>query len=142
MWKMLQNDDPADYVIATGESHSVREFCELAFKHVGIELEWKGSDISEKGIVRSTEFSTTEDANRPPKPGDEVVAIDSRYFRPTEVDYLLGDAIKAKQELGWEPSVTFEKLVIIMVDADVQEILNLQHSQDIIQQIINGNDHP
>ena len=142
MWLMLQNDDPEDYVIATEESHTVREFCELAFRGVGIELEWKGSEISEKGIIRSTDFSTSGDENRLPQPGDEVVALDPRYFRPTEVDYLLGDASKARRELGWEPVVTFEKLIKIMVDADVKEILDLQRSKDIIQQIITDNKDP
>ena len=139
MWRMLQNDDPNDYVIATGESHTVREFCELAFGVAGIELEWNGTGRSEKGIIRSTDFSNSGVENKLPQPGDEVVALDPRYFRPTEVDYLCGDASKARRELGWEPVVTFEKLVRIMVDADVQDILNLKHSNDVIQQIINGN---
>ena len=136
MWLMLQQEKAKDYVIATGDSHSVREFCELAFKEAGIELEWKGSGISEKAIVRSTSYPKGEEQNKLPTTGDEVIAIDERYFRPTEVDYLLGDASKAKEELGWEPTVTFKELVMDMVKADIQDILNLQHCNDVIQKII------
>ena len=136
MWLMLQQEKPEDYVIATGESHSVREFCDSAFKEAGIELEWKGSGMSEKAIVRSISYSEAKGTYKPPKVGDEVIAIDERYFRPTEVDYLLGNASKAKEELGWEPTVTFNELVRNMVKTDIQDILNLQHCNDVIQKII------
>ena len=136
MWLMLQQEKAEDYVIATGEAHSVREFCEHAFKATGIELEWKGSGISEKAIVRSTSYQKEDTPNKLPEVGDEVIAIDERYFRPTEVDHLLGDASKAKLKLGWEPTVTFRKLVKDMVKADIQDILNLQHCNDVIQKII------
>jgi len=105
MWRMLQQSEPVDYVIATGETHSIRELCERAFARIGVALEWQGSGTDEKGI----------DA----KSGRSLVEIDPRYFRPTEVDVLLGDATKARRELGWQPSVTFAQLVDLMVDADL-----------------------
>ncbi|MBK8982223.1 MAG: GDP-mannose 4,6-dehydratase [Ignavibacteria bacterium] len=104
MWKMLQHDKPEDFVIATGETHSVREFIEVAFKEIGIEIEWKGKDENEKGLNSKT--------------GEMVIEIDKNYFRPTEVDLLIGDPSKAKKILGWEPKVTFNELVKIMVEAD------------------------
>ncbi len=107
MWLMLQQENPEDYVIATGETHSVREFCELAFKSVGTHLEWSGEGIDEKGIDSAT--------------GRELICIDSRYFRPTEVDLLLGDPSKAKQKLGWVPKTSFPELVKMMVDAELQD---------------------
>ncbi len=118
MWLMLQQDQPDDYVIATGVQHSVREFAENAFREIGIELDWKGEGISEKGIVvsldsglRSSHLSI----------GDVVIEIDSRYFRPTEVDTLIGDATKAREELGWQPTMSFNELVAEMVREDVKE---------------------
>jgi len=105
MWLMLNQEEPDDYVIATGETHTVREFCELAFKNVGITLEWKGSRLDEKGI----------DTNS----GKELVCVSSKYFRPSEVDLLLGDSSKARKKLGWKPKVSFEQLVKMMVDSDV-----------------------
>lgn len=122
-WLMLQQDEPEDYVIGTGESHSVREFVECAFKYAGIEIEWKGNGIEEKGVVKSLSSNLL-----PPSSslnvGDVIIEIDPRYFRPTEVDFLLADASKAKQKLGWEPEITFTELVKIMVDADM-ELLGL-----------------
>jgi GDPmannose 4,6-dehydratase len=112
-WLILQQDKPDDYVIGTGESHSVREFVELAFKYAGVEIEWQGNGLSERGIVRS---STSADL----KIGDVVIAIDPEYFRPAEVDYLLSDASKASEKLNWKPKVTFHELVKIMVDADME----------------------
>jgi GDPmannose 4,6-dehydratase len=142
MWRILQHEDPEDFVLATGESHSVREFCELAFLEAGIELEWRGSGTSEVGVVKSTSFQATHQNNRVPEPGDEVIAIDPRYFRPTEVGYLLGDASKARKKLGWEPSVTFKKLGQIMVQADIQNLLNVQRCQDVIHHIVSNSDKP
>ena len=101
---MLQQDNPEDYVIASGENHSVREFIEMAFKELDINIEWKGSNIDEKGYCRKT--------------GKCIIEIDPKYFRPTEVDELLGDPGKAFKELGWKPKVSFNELVKIMVNAD------------------------
>lgn len=108
MWIMLQQDKADDYVIATGETHTVREFVELAFKHAGIDIEWQGEGVEEKGIDRKT--------------GKVMVEVDPKYFRPAEVDLLIGDPSKAKKEFGWEPKVTFEELVKIMVEADLKAI--------------------
>lgn len=105
MWLMLQQDEPDDYVVATGKTHSVREFAELAFSEVGIEIEWQGTGVNEKGVNAAN--------------GDVLIEIDSRYFRPAEVDILLGDASKAKKKLGWEPKVGFEELVKMMVEGDM-----------------------
>ncbi len=107
MWLILQNDEPDDFVIATGEMHTVREFCELAFKEVGIELKWEGEGIDEKGI----------DINS----GRVLIEVDPQYFRPTEVDQLLGDPTKAIEKLGWNPTQTpFETLVKEMVQEDLK----------------------
>jgi GDPmannose 4,6-dehydratase len=108
MWRMLQSDTPDDYVLATGEAHTVREFCQLAFSRAGIELEFRGEGIDEVGVDQAT--------------GAELVAIDPRYFRPTEVELLLGDPGKARAALGWSPTVTFGELVEMMVDADLVSI--------------------
>jgi GDPmannose 4,6-dehydratase len=106
MWMMLQADQPDDYVVATGENHTVREFCEQAFAHIGIPLSWQGRDLDEQGI----------------DPGGRVlVAVDPRYFRPSEVESLLGDASKARTQLGWKPETDFQDLVRMMVDADMEE---------------------
>ena len=105
MWRIVQQDVPEDFVLATGEAHSVREFIELAFAHVGVTLEWRGKGVEEKGL----------DA----RSGRELVVIDPRYFRPTEVDLLLGDPSKAKQKLGWTHTIGFRQLVADMMDADL-----------------------
>jgi GDPmannose 4,6-dehydratase len=104
MWRMLQQDEAEDYVIATGTTHSVREFCGLAFARAGVNLEWRGDGADEKGIDQRT--------------GRVVVEIDPRYLRPTEVDLLLGDPAKARERLGWKPTTSFEELVDLMVDHD------------------------
>ena len=105
MWLMLQQDNPEDFVIATGEQHTVREFCTIAFRYSGIELEWKGEGLDEKGIDKAT--------------GKVLVEVDPKYFRPAEVQTLLGDPTKAKTILGWNPCKTsFENLVRIMVESD------------------------
>lgn len=107
MWLILQQPRPDDYVIATGDYHSVREFTELAFREVGIELMWEGEGVDEKGIDRKT--------------GRVLVEVDPKYFRPAEVEQLLGDPTKARTELGWNPrSTSFEQLVKIMVEADLK----------------------
>jgi len=115
MWLMLQQENPDDYVIGTGESHSVREFVERAFEYAGIEIEWKGNGANERGIVKSVE-SKWEDII---KPGDMIIEVDPKYFRPTEVESLSADITKAKRKLGWEPIVKFSDLVKIMVDYDM-----------------------
>ena len=105
MWLMLQQDEPDDLVIATGEMHSVREFVELAFGEVGIEIQWKGEGVDEVGVDVAT--------------GDVLVEIDPRYYRPTEVELLLGDPSKAKEKLGWEAKVGLRELVKMMVEGDL-----------------------
>ncbi len=115
-WRMLQQDKPRDFVIGTGESHTVREFVEQAFGYAGIEIEWKGHGTSEKGVARSVHGSCSAAIT----PGMALIEIDPRYFRPTEVDFLLADAAEAKKVLGWEPKITFKELVKIMVDADME----------------------
>tara|TARA_B100000674_G_scaffold473207_1_gene463885 strand:- start:691 stop:1734 length:1044 start_codon:yes stop_codon:yes gene_type:complete len=108
MWLILQNDVPDDFVLATGNSYTVRKFCELAFREVGIELTWSGEGIKEKGINK--------------KDNKTLIEIDERYFRPTEVDFLKGDASKANKILNWKPEVSFEELVSEMVKADLERI--------------------
>ena len=108
MWRMLQQDQPDDYVLATGEAYSVREFVELAFRFVGIDIAWQGKGIDEKGIDTAT--------------GEVKVEIDPRYFRPTEVNYLLGDPTKAHEKLGWRHTTEFKDLVREMIEADRQSI--------------------
>jgi len=115
MWLMLQQENPDDYVIGTGESRSVREFVERAFEYAGIEIEWKGNGANERGIVKSVE-SKWEDII---KPGDMIIEVDPKYFRPTEVESLCADITKAKRKLGWEPIIKFSDLVKIMVDYDM-----------------------
>jgi GDPmannose 4,6-dehydratase len=127
MWLILQQDQPDDYVIATGESHSVRELVELAFSEIGMEIQWKGKGVNEKGVVKSYEREATSEELQVAverdniKKGDVVVEIDSRYFRPTEVESLLGDASKAKERLGWEPRISFNEMVSQMVREDLEE---------------------
>lgn len=111
MWMMLQQEKPQDYVIATGETHTVREFTELAFKEVGIDIEWKGTGVEEKGYDRKT--------------GKLLVDVNPRYFRPAEVEFLWGDPSKAERELGWKRKVDFRGLVKMMVEADVKEIAGI-----------------
>jgi GDPmannose 4,6-dehydratase len=106
MWKMLQQDQPEDFVIATGEVHSVREFIEYSFAEVGVKLVWQGAGVAEKGLDAAT--------------GDTLVAIDPKYFRPTEVEFLQGDATKAKEKLGWVPKTSFAELVRMMVAEDLK----------------------
>jgi GDPmannose 4,6-dehydratase len=107
MWKMMQVIEPDELVISTGESHSVREFTEIAFDEVGIKIEWQGEGIQEKGIDSAT--------------GQVLVEVSPEYFRPSETEYLLGDASKAKKLIGWKPKVSFHELVKIMVKADIEK---------------------
>ena len=107
MWLMLQQDEPEDFVIATGENHSVREFVELAFKEIDVKILWEGTGVEEVGKDEES--------------GKILVRIDPRYFRPTEVDFLQGDPTKAKEKLGWEPRTSFADLVKMMVTEDLKE---------------------
>jgi GDPmannose 4,6-dehydratase len=114
MWLMLQQNTPEDFVLATGITTKVRDFIRMSFEEVGVELEFTGTGKDEKGIVKSctTEFAFTK--------GQEVVAVDPNYFRPTEVELLIGDATKAKEKLGWVPKYTLKEMVHEMVANDVQ----------------------
>jgi GDPmannose 4,6-dehydratase len=105
MWLMMQAEKPDDFVIATGEAHSVREFCDIAFRHAGLPLRWEGQGIAERGLGPD---------------GSVLVEVDPHYFRPAEVDVLIGDASKAARELGWKPRVRFEELVKMMIEADLK----------------------
>lgn len=116
IWLILQHAFPDDFVVATGESHSVREFAETAFREVGIELEWRGEGLEETGVDAAS--------------GREVIRLDARYFRPSEVDLLQGDAGKARMLLGWEPKVRFPELVRMMVAADLAEQKREQYLQE------------
>lgn len=120
MHLMLQQEKPDDYVIGTGQSQSVRTFLEKAFSYVGIEIEWKGSGVEEQGIIKS--LSSIARQNPELKERDVVIKIDPYYFRPTEVDYLLASPDKAKKQLGWVPRISFDELVQIMVDYDLQGV--------------------
>ena len=108
MWLMLQQGKPDDYVMATGESRTVREFVDLAFKELDIELKWHGKNENERGLDKKT--------------GKVIIEVDPRYYRPTEVEILIGDASKAKEKLGWQPKVKFKELVKIMVKADWENV--------------------
>ncbi|MBN1445122.1 MAG: GDP-mannose 4,6-dehydratase [Candidatus Omnitrophica bacterium] len=116
-WKILQQDKPDDYVIGTGENHTIREFVELSFNYAGMEIEWQGKGIKEKGIVKSIDRCPIKTSL---KPGDIVIEIDARYFRPTEVCDLLADPSKAKKKLNWQAQITFDELIKIMVDYDMK----------------------
>ena len=122
MWLMLQQEKPEDFVIATGETHEVREFVSLAFAEAGIQITWQGEGVNEKGLDQD---------------GRILVEVDPRYFRPTEVELLLGDATKAQQKLGWKPETTLQELVTMMVREDInsakRDVLCEQHGFDVKQ---------
>jgi GDPmannose 4,6-dehydratase len=115
MWRIVQQPEADDYVLATGEAHSVREFVELAFSRVGRKIEWRGKGVGEIGIDTAT--------------GETLVEIDSRYFRPTEVDLLLGDPSKAHRVLGWQHKVGFPELVAGMVESDLKAVAEESHRE-------------
>ncbi|ADM09540.1 GDP-mannose 4,6 dehydratase [Parvularcula bermudensis HTCC2503] len=115
MWLMLQQDEPDDYVLGTGEMHSVREFVEKAFAHVEKSIEWRGEGVDEIGVDRAS--------------GRTLVKVDPRYFRPAEVDLLLSDPAKAREKLGWQSTTSFDRLVQEMMDSDLQVILTEQDRQ-------------
>lgn len=108
MWLMLQQNEPDDYVLATGEMHSVREFAQKAFAFAGIDIIWEGSGVNEKGINKNT--------------GEVVIEIDPYYFRPTEVNLLIGDSTKARTKLGWNPKISFDELIVEMVEHDLKNV--------------------
>src|SRR5690348_16644706 len=122
MWLMLQQDKPDDYVIATGITTPVRKFVEMSFSEVGIEIEFKGNGINETGIVKSC-----SNPHHQLKKGTTVVKVDKNYFRPTEVDLLIGDATKAKTQLGWAPSYTLADLVKEMMASDLEKFKKEKH---------------
>ncbi len=143
MWMMMQQKEPGDYVLATGETHSVREFVERAFKEVGIGIAWMKSGVNERGVIdlidedvlsstlarcNNKDYSTAY--KKYLKVGDVIVGVDSRYFRPTEVEILCGDSTKARKELGWKPNISFEELVKDMVVSDLEEALRDMHLMD------------
>ena len=119
MWRMLQQEKPGDYVLATNETHTVREFVELAFAEAGVEIEWQGKGVEEKGIDKKT--------------GKILVDINPRYFRPAEVEFLWGDPTKAETELGWQRQVSFKGLVKMMVDFDMKEIVGITSEEYKLQ---------
>ena len=126
-WLILQQDKPDDYVIATGEQHSVRDFCERAFLEIGIKLDWKGNGVTEIGIATEVQLSALlkkydrREKFRKLCQGQTVVAVDSRYFRPTEVDTLLGDPSKARNKLGWKQEISFNQMVKEMIEHDLKD---------------------
>ena len=126
MWLMLQQDKPEDYVLATGKTKTVREFVEMSFKEVGVELTWKGEGVAEKGYDDAT--------------GEAVVEVDPGYFRPTEVELLIGDASKAKRELGWVPKRTVQELCSEMVRADLQRFTRDKYLMDGGHEVIQSHE--
>ena len=129
-WLILQQDKPADFVIGTGKSHSVRQFVEKAFAYAGIEIEWKGKGVKQKGIIEAIDSdllsmirdNRSRNTNHELRKGNTIIEIDPKYFRPTDVDFLKADISKARRKLGWEPRTTFDELVKIMVDYDMKLI--------------------
>ena len=136
MWMILQADEPEDWVIATGKTTAVRDFVKMAFDYVGIELEFKGEGVDESGIVVSVDEDSFQErvlkSSITPKDiiGQEVVAVDPRYFRPTEVDLLLGDATKAREKLGWTPEYTLKELVDDMMESDLKLMTKNQYLKE------------
>jgi GDPmannose 4,6-dehydratase len=122
MWRILQQDEAEDFVIATGKTTYVRDFVKMAFAEVGVELTFTGVGVEERGVVKAINAAVqaSKDISCTLKPGDEVVAVDPRYFRPTEVDLLIGDATKANTKLGWTPKFSLQELVHDMMDSDIR----------------------
>ncbi len=137
MWKILQHNVAGDYVLATGETHTVREFTSLTFQNIGIELEWSGKGENEQGKIKSIDldkakflidYSSKKDLfsfefTSKLKTGNVVVSVDANYYRPTEVDLLIGDAAKAEKEIGWKAQTKFEDLVQLMIKSDMEKVL-------------------
>ncbi len=122
MWRILQQDEPKDYVLATNETHTVREFVELSFAEVGVKIDWQGTGVDEKGIDKAT--------------GKVLVDVNPRYFRPAEVDLLWGDATKAEKELGWERKVDFKGLISMMIDEDMREITGISTEEFLAKESV------
>ena len=137
MWRILQHEKAEDFVLATGETQTVRRFADLTFNNLGIELEWKGKGIDEAGIIKNIDLNKAKELigyslnknnyiknfRKELKPGDVVVAVDPNYYRPTEVELLIGDASKAKKKLGWKAKTKFEELVKLMIKSDMDKVL-------------------
>jgi GDPmannose 4,6-dehydratase len=125
MWMILQAEEPEDWVIATGKTTPVRDFVKMCFAHVGIELDFKGEGVNEKGYIKACKNSKYQ-----LQIGKEVVAVDEKYFRPTEVDLLIGDATKAKEKLGWIPKYDLPALVEDMMTSDISLMEKQQYLKD------------
>ena len=137
MWRILQHEKAEDFVLATGETHTVREFTELTFRDIGIELEWKGEGADEQGVIKSIDLDTGKnlidyqsnyhdfkfELTSDLKPGDVLVEVDPNYYRPTEVDLLIGNPEKAEKVLNWKANTKFEELVNLMIKADLSKVL-------------------
>ncbi|MCF8262129.1 MAG: GDP-mannose 4,6-dehydratase [Melioribacteraceae bacterium] len=129
MWRILQHDTAEDFVLSTNETHTVREFVENSFNRLGVEIDWVGEQENEVGVVKSVNLDANEfisnlkDKVTAPKVGDKLVKVNPKYYRPTEVELLIGDYSKAKEKLGWSPKTTFKDLVTIMIEADLQAAL-------------------
>jgi len=137
MWRILQHEKAEDFVLATGETQTVRRFADLTFNNLGIELEWKGKGIDEAGIIKNIDLNKAKELigyslnknnyiknfRKELKPGDVVVAVDPNYYRPTEVELLIGDASKAEKKLGWKAKTKFEELVKLMIKSDMDKVL-------------------
>ncbi|MBR06543.1 MAG: GDP-mannose 4,6-dehydratase [Rickettsiales bacterium] len=132
MWLMLQQDKPEDFVLATGETTTIRDFIRMAFEHIGVELEFKGSGVEEQGLVSKIHNSEVK-----LKEGQVVVKIDPKYFRPTEVDLLIGDPTKAKNKMGWQPEYDLKALVTEMMDSDLKLFEKDRYLLDGGHQILN-----
>jgi GDPmannose 4,6-dehydratase len=120
-WLILQQQEPEDFAIATGIQHSVREFVELSARELGMTIRWQGQGVDEVGILEEIDGSRHEAGNQLPPAGSVIIRVDPRYYRPCEVEELLGDPTKAQQELGWKPKISFEAMVTEMVTSDLEE---------------------
>ncbi|MGE5431180.1 MAG: GDP-mannose 4,6-dehydratase, partial [Syntrophomonadaceae bacterium] len=132
MWRILQHEKAEDFVLATGETHTVREFTDLSFRELGIEIDWQGNEENERGVIKKVDPSMldsslkTQNLKLNPealRPGTCVVEVSPGYYRPTEVELLIGDAAKAKSQLGWEPKTKFEELVKLMIHSDFEKVV-------------------
>jgi GDPmannose 4,6-dehydratase len=139
MWRILQQPEPDDFVIATGVTNTVRDFISMAFAEVGYKIRFEGKGINEKGILESIDFSLAPPNASPAKPGDVLVTVDKEYFRPTEVELLIGDATKARTKLNWAPKYTLAEMVKEMVKSDVdlfsRDIHLMQKGHEVYRQV-------
>jgi GDPmannose 4,6-dehydratase len=120
-WLILQQDKAEDFAIATGEQHSVREFVDLSAKELGIKLRWQGDGVDEVGIIADLDTEREELAGKCPVIGSVIIRVDPRYYRPCEVETLLGDPTKSREQLGWVPKISFAEMVTEMVTSDLEE---------------------